>query len=207
MGKVGWMIKCKEGLRISRYENNNHVELIAIEQALVVANRQTTAGENAVKVFTDSQRALIWIQGGTAHTVLTETVKSIYKLTDELTGKGCAVELHWVKEHNGNLGNVKADQLAAAVRVNFDRVIKTTNEVTVWQLPEILEGDALVEDGMWNAHWNDDQVGVAWICHTMEAESLQVADTPYPALCRRAGQSRATPRDRQFTLDESDLSD
>lgn len=94
---------------------NNRMELTAVIQALSALKRPCT-----VDLYTDSeyvrQGITAWIRGWKARgwrTADRKPVKNmdLWMALDERVA-GHTVRWHWVKGHNGDIGNEKADELA-----------------------------------------------------------------------------------------------
>lgn len=98
-----------------RATTNNRMELTAVIQALSALKRPC-----AIDLYTDSeyvrQGITSWIKGWKARgwkTADRKPVKNIdlWQALDELAAAH-AVQWHWVKGHNGDVGNERADELA-----------------------------------------------------------------------------------------------
>lgn len=101
-------------------------ELLAIHQALQVAIQQypQTAGQQVVKIFTDSQRSMRMLSSEPAdqreYDTETETlIANISSLARDLVETGCHLEVHWVKGHSQVIGHERADRLANLARKAF----------------------------------------------------------------------------------------
>lgn len=98
-----------------RATTNNRMELTAVIQALSALKRPC-----AIDLYTDSeyvrQGITTWIKGWKARgwkTADRKPVKNIdlWQALDELAAVH-TVQWHWVKGHNGDVGNERADELA-----------------------------------------------------------------------------------------------
>lgn len=98
-----------------RSTTNNRMELTAVIQALSALKRPC-----AIDIYTDSeyvrQGITSWITGWKARgwrTADRKPVKNIdlWQALDELAAAH-SVKWHWVKGHNGDIGNERADELA-----------------------------------------------------------------------------------------------
>ncbi len=98
-----------------RATTNNRMELTAVIQALSALKRPC-----AIDLYTDSeyvrQGITTWIKGWKARgwkTADRKPVKNIdlWQALDELAAAH-TVQWHWVKGHNGDVGNERADELA-----------------------------------------------------------------------------------------------
>lgn len=98
-----------------RATTNNRMELTAVIQALSALKRPCS-----VDLYTDSeyvrQGITTWIQGWKARGWRTADRKPVKNMDlwlalDERVA-GHRVRWHWVKGHNGDIGNEKADELA-----------------------------------------------------------------------------------------------
>jgi ribonuclease HI len=122
-GPGGWGVLLKSGATEKelyggeRLTTNNRMELMAVIQALQALKRPC-----AVKLHVDSQYVLKgmteWLAGWKAkgwRTASKQPVKNqeLWQALDELVNNGGhAIQWHWVRGHNGDIGNERADVLA-----------------------------------------------------------------------------------------------
>ena len=122
-GPGGWGVLLKSGATEKelyggeRLTTNNRMELMAVIQALQALKRPC-----AVTLNVDSQYVLKgmteWLPGWKAkgwRTAAKQPVKNqeLWQALDELVNKGGhAIEWRWVRGHNGDIGNERADVLA-----------------------------------------------------------------------------------------------
>jgi ribonuclease HI len=122
-GPGGWGVLLKSGANEKelyggeRQTTNNRMELMAVIQALQALKRPC-----AVTLHVDSQYVLKgmteWLPGWKAkgwRTASKQPVKNqeLWMALDELVnGAGHAIEWKWVRGHNGDPGNERADELA-----------------------------------------------------------------------------------------------
>lgn len=120
-GPGGWACVTKNKFQIfggDKDTTNNIMELTAVIEGLKKSLEQ---GEKSVIVFTDSnyvkQGITVWIKNWKVNGWLSSRGQSIknkhlWKKLDSLTDKFLSLEWKWVKAHNGNTLNEKADKLA-----------------------------------------------------------------------------------------------
>ena len=122
-GPGGWGVLLKSGATEKelyggeRLTTNNRMELMAVIQALQALKRPC-----AVKLNVDSQYVLKgmteWLPGWKAkgwRTAAKQPVKNqeLWQALDELVNNaGHVIEWRWVRGHNGDIGNERADLLA-----------------------------------------------------------------------------------------------
>jgi ribonuclease HI len=122
-GPGGWGVVLQSGATVKelyggeRDTTNNRMELMAVIQALQALKRPC-----AVTLFIDSLYVLKgmteWLAGWKAkgwRTADKKPVKNVelWQQLDELvTGRGHVIDWRWVRGHNGDPGNERADQLA-----------------------------------------------------------------------------------------------
>jgi ribonuclease HI len=122
-GPGGWGVVLQSGATVKelyggeRDTTNNRMELMAVIQALQALKRPC-----AVTLFIDSLYVLKgmteWLAGWKAkgwRTADKKPVKNVelWQQLDELvSGRGHVIDWRWVRGHNGDPGNERADQLA-----------------------------------------------------------------------------------------------
>ena len=119
-GGWGVFIKCPDGTEVERYSGaikttTSTMELTAIFHALSALPE----GAHAV-IFSDSQSALdycsksipIWEKNGWK-SVTAENPELLKSISTQLREKKPTIEWKWIRGHNGNQGNERADELAA----------------------------------------------------------------------------------------------
>jgi ribonuclease HI len=122
-GPGGWGVVLQSGPTVKelyggeRNTTNNRMELMAAIQALQALKRPC-----AVTLFIDSQYVLKgmteWLPGWKAkgwRTADKKPVKNVelWQQLDELVaGRGHVIDWRWVRGHNGDPGNERADELA-----------------------------------------------------------------------------------------------
>ena len=122
-GPGGWGVLMKSGpterelFGGERLTTNNRMELMAVIQGLQALKRPCS-----VNLYVDSQYVLKgmteWLRGWKAkgwRTSTNQPVKNVelWQALDELVNKsGHAIDWHWVRGHDGNAGNERADVLA-----------------------------------------------------------------------------------------------
>jgi ribonuclease HI len=122
-GPGGWGVLLKSGSTEKelyggeRLTTNNRMELMAVIQALQALKRPC-----AVTLNVDSQYVLKgmteWLAGWKAKGWRTSTKQPVknqelWQALDELVNqRGHAIEWRWVRGHNGDIGNERADVLA-----------------------------------------------------------------------------------------------
>jgi ribonuclease HI len=141
-GPGGWGVLMKSGATEKelfggeRLTTNNRMELMAVIQALQALKRPC-----AVTLYVDSQYVLKgmteWLPGWKAkgwRTATKQPVKNVelWQALDELVNKsGHAIDWHWVRGHDGNAGNERADVLAnRGVEVAMGRLPPMANVKT-----------------------------------------------------------------------------
>lgn len=122
-GPGGWGVLLRSGTNVKelyggeRETTNNRMELMAVIQGLQALRRPC-----AVTLHVDSLYVLKgmteWLKGWKAkgwRTAGKQPVKNVelWQRLDELvSGSGHAIEWRWVRGHNGDAGNERADELA-----------------------------------------------------------------------------------------------
>jgi ribonuclease HI len=122
-GPGGWGVLLRSGSTTKelyggeRLTTNNRMELMAVIQALQALKRPC-----AVSLHVDSLYVLKgmteWLRGWKAkgwRTAGKQPVKNVelWQMLDELVNqRGHAIEWHWVRGHDGDPGNERADELA-----------------------------------------------------------------------------------------------
>ena len=134
-GPGGWGVLLKSGVTQKelyggeRLTTNNRMELMAVIQALQALKRPC-----AVTLHVDSQYVLKgmteWLAGWKAkgwRTAAKQPVKNqeLWMALDELVNRaGHAIEWRWVRGHDGDPGNERADELAnLGVEVAMGRLL------------------------------------------------------------------------------------
>jgi ribonuclease HI len=122
-GPGGWGVLLRSGSTVKelyggeRLTTNNRMELMAVIQALKALKRPC-----AVSLHVDSLYVLKgmteWLRGWKAkgwRTASKQPVKNVelWQMLDELVSqRGHSIEWHWVRGHDGDPGNERADELA-----------------------------------------------------------------------------------------------
>jgi ribonuclease HI len=122
-GPGGWGVLLRSGSTVKelyggeRLTTNNRMELMAVIQALQALKRPC-----AVSLHVDSLYVLKgmteWLRGWKAkgwRTASKQPVKNVelWQMLDELVSqRGHSIEWHWVRGHDGDPGNERADELA-----------------------------------------------------------------------------------------------
>jgi ribonuclease HI len=122
-GRGGWGVVLQSGATVKelyggeRDTTNNRMELMAVIQALQALKRPC-----AVTLFIDSLYVLKgmteWLPGWKAkgwRTADKKPVKNVelwQKLDELVTSRGHVIDWRWVRGHNGDPGNERADELA-----------------------------------------------------------------------------------------------
>lgn len=119
-GGFGFCIKPPKGLPIEGYGKAwDTLAKIMEYRAVAEALAALPDGVEAV-VFSDNQslvdnlekRLRDWQANGFAR-VDSDVVESVRAIASSITDKALSVRFQWVRAHNGNAGNERADQLAA----------------------------------------------------------------------------------------------
>lgn len=119
-GGFGFCIKPPQGLPIEGYGKAfDTLAKIMEYRAVAEALGALPEGVRAV-VFSDNQslvdnlekRLRDWQANGFGK-VDTDIVESVRAIASSIADKGLVVRFQWVRSHNGNAGNERADQLAA----------------------------------------------------------------------------------------------
>jgi ribonuclease HI len=112
-GPGGWGIVFEDGREHSGHGHdttNNRMELVAVYNAIMLA------GTSELTIFTDSRDVVGWLQGWENSRRWKCHNPQLLRLRDEIDracyAKGMTVTLCWVKGHNGDKWNERANQLA-----------------------------------------------------------------------------------------------
>ena len=119
-GGFGFCIKPPKGLPIEGYGKAwdtlaKIMEYRAVAEALAALPdgvQATVFSDNQSLVDNLEKRLRDWQANGFAR-VDSDVVESVRAIASSITEKGLSVRFQWVRAHNGNAGNERADQLAA----------------------------------------------------------------------------------------------
>ncbi|MBK7399768.1 MAG: hypothetical protein IPJ34_26810 [Myxococcales bacterium] len=119
-GGFGFCIKPPKGLPIEGYGKAwdtlaKIMEYRAVAEALAVLPdgvQATVFSDNQSLVDNLEKRLRDWQANGFAR-VDSDVVESVRAIASSIGDKGLSVRFQWVRAHNGNAGNERADQLAA----------------------------------------------------------------------------------------------
>ena len=117
-GKTGIAVVDETNNRTSKFKLNNNLsvtsaELFAISKAM---ERAQTLTHDKISIFTDSLKALTWIEEGTKTKERPEIVQKILRETTHMSQDGKKITMVWIPGHIGIEGNERADAEAKKAR-------------------------------------------------------------------------------------------
>lgn len=119
-GGWGLFIKCPEGTDVERHGGAPKTSSSVMEMTAIAEALEWLPSDSRAVIFSDSKSALdycerwigIWKKSDWRNAEL-EVAAISKRIDSSLTSKKLSIDWKWIRSHNGNPGNERADALAA----------------------------------------------------------------------------------------------